>query len=76
MKCSCWSSPQKNTRAMFSWSSLAALRASWWKRRTFSGSAAVAGGRILRATKRSSWVSRARRTAAIPPTPIGSISSK
>src|SRR5438128_2075532 len=42
----------------------------------FSGSAAISGGRIFRATKRSSCLSRARRTAAMPPTPMGSISSK
>ena len=36
----------------------------------------MSGGRILRATRRSSCVSRARMTAAMPPTPIGSISSK
>jgi hypothetical protein len=47
-----------------------------WKRRMFSSSPAISGGRIFSATKRSSWVSRARRTAAIPPTPIDSISSK
>ena len=36
----------------------------------------MSGGRILRATRRSSWMSRARMTAAMPPTPIGSINSK
>ena len=39
-------------------------------------SAAISGGKILRATRRSSCVSRARSTAAMPPTPIGSINSK
>src|SRR5262249_15823912 len=38
--------------------------------------AAISGGRIFRATTRSSRVSRARMTAAMPPTPSGSINSK
>src|SRR5437764_7899796 len=42
----------------------------------FSGLAAISGGRIFKATMRSSSLSRARMTAAMPPTPIGSINSK
>src|SRR5439155_24248596 len=51
------------------WSSLAAVLASCWKRRTSCSSCATSGGSTLIATARSSVRSCARNTAPIPPFP-------
>src|SRR6266446_5041765 len=54
---------------MLGWSSLAAVLASCWKRRTTWSSWATSGGSTLIATSRSSVKSCARKTWPIPPLP-------
>src|SRR5207344_1201651 len=61
--------------AMLGWFSEARVLASRWKRASRSASCANASGRILIATSRSSFVSRARYTWPIPPSPISAATS-
>ena len=79
MKLSRWSSPQKKTRARCSRDHElgAALRASWVKTLNILGIVGQVRRQNLQGDNALQLrVSRARRTAAIPPTPIGSSSSK
>jgi hypothetical protein len=67
--------PKSYTPTMFGWFSLARARASRVKRSAKPGSLPVRGGRIFKATRRSSPDWRALYTAPMPPLPISSRTS-